>query len=146
VAAIMLGSQLSGRLAGRLSPRRTVSLGFFLMLAAALLNVAQGVLLEPAPLNVVAPLALYVLGMALTMPNLNLMALDCFPRNRGMASAMQSFVQMSFTSLVVGAVVPLVAVAVIPLALAMLALNLSGFLLWQWLKWQEGECDSAVSP
>lgn len=146
VAAIVLGSQLSGRLAGRLSPARTVSLGFGLMLAAALLNVAQGLLLEPATLNVVAPLAFYVLGMALTMPNLNLMALDCFPHNRGMASAMQSFVQMSFTSLVVGAVVPLVATAVIPLALTMLGLNLAGFTLWQWLKRQHGDCDRTDSP
>jgi len=146
VAAITVGSQLSGRLAGRLSPRRTVSLGFSLMLLAAGANVMQGLLLAPATLNVVAPLALYVLGMALTMPNLNLMALDCFPHNRGMASAMQSFVQMTLTSLVVGAVVPLVAVAVTPLALAMLGLNLAGFILWQWLKGREGGCDKAVSP
>lgn len=146
VAAIMLGSQLSGRLAGRLSPVRTVTLGFTLMLLAALLNILQGLLMAPAALNVVAPLALYVLGMALTMPNLNLMALDCFPRNRGMASAMQSFVQMSFTSLIVGAVVPLVVVAVLPMTLAMFGLNLAGFLLWGWLIRREGGCDEAVSP
>jgi DHA1 family bicyclomycin/chloramphenicol resistance-like MFS transporter len=146
VVAIMLGSQLSGRLAGRLSPARTVSLGFALMVMAALLNVAQGLLLAPATFSVVAPLALYVLGMALTMPNLNLMALDCFPHNRGMASAMQSFVQMTFTSLVVGVVVPLVAVSVPALALAMLGLNLGGLLLWLWLKQQHGGCERADSP
>lgn len=146
VAAIMLGSQLSGRLAGRLSPATTVSAGFGLMLLAAVLNVLQGLLLAPATVNVVAPLALYVLGMALTMPNLNLMALDCFPRNRGMASAMQSFVQMTFTGLVVGAVVPLVAHSVLALALTMLGLNFAGFSLWQWLRRQQGECDRAVSP
>ncbi|MFO7593682.1 MAG: multidrug effflux MFS transporter [Pseudomonadota bacterium] len=145
VVAIMAGSQLSGRLAGRLSPKRTVSIGFGLMLAAALINVVQGMLMMPATFNVVAPLALYVLGMALTMPNLNLMALDCFPHNRGMASAMQSFVQMTFTSLVVGAVVPLVAVSVTMLALTMLGLNLAGFLLWQWLKHQHGGCERTDS-
>lgn len=146
VAAMMLGSHFSGRLAGRLSPRRTVSFGFGLMLTAAVLNVTQGIVLPPATLNVVAPLALYVFGMALTMPNLNLMALDCFPKNRGMASAMQSFVQMTATSLVVGLVVPQVAVSVVPLALTMLALNLAGFILWQWLKWQREDCGKAVSP
>jgi len=146
VAAIMLGSHFSGRLAGKLSPRRTVSLGFGLMLTAAVLNVTQGIMLQPATLNVVAPVALYVFGMALVMPNLNLMALDCFPENRGMASAMQSFVQMTATSLVVGLVVPKVAVAVAPLALTMLALNLAGFILWQWLRWQKGACDQTVSP
>lgn len=146
VGAIMLGALFSGRLAGRLSPQRTVSLGFAVMLSAAVLNVAQGIVMAPAIINVVAPLVLYVFGMALTMPNLNLMALDCFPKNRGMASAMQSFVQMTGTSLVVGLVVPQVIVAVAPLALTMLALNLAGFILWQWLKWQKGECDKEVSP
>jgi len=146
VGAIMLGSQLSGRLAGRLSPKRTVSLGFTLMLLAALLNVAQGVLLGPTPFTVVAPLTLYVLGMALTMPNLNLMALDCFPNNRGMASAVQSFVQMSFTALIVGAVVPLVSATLAGMTLTMLGLNLAGYLLWQWLKHQHGACDSTASP
>ncbi|MCW8828495.1 MAG: multidrug effflux MFS transporter [Gammaproteobacteria bacterium] len=146
VAAIVIGSQLSGLLAGRLSPARTVTVGFSLMFVAALLNVLQGFLLEPATLNVVAPPALYVLGMALTMPNLNLMALDCFPKNRGMASAMQSFTQMAFASLVVGAVVPLVAVSVPTLALTMLGLNIAGLLLWQWLKHQHGGCERSDSP
>lgn len=146
VGAIMLGSQLSGRLAGRLSPAATVTTGFVLMLVAAVLNVLQGLLLDPATLNVVAPLALYVLGMALTMPNITLMALECFPRNRGMASAVQSFVQMGFTGLVVGVVVPLVTHSVLTLAAAMLVLNLAGFSLWQWLRGRGVECDEAVSP
>ncbi|MGM0594158.1 MAG: multidrug effflux MFS transporter [Pseudomonadota bacterium] len=146
VAAIMFGSQVSGRLAGRLSPKRTVGLGFSMMLVAALLNVAQAQLLPPTPLWVVAPLVLYVLGMAITMPNLNLMGLDCFPNNRGMAAAMQSFVQMSFTALIVGAVVPLVSGSLQGIALTMLGLNLVGALLWQWLKHQHGACDSEVSP
>jgi DHA1 family bicyclomycin/chloramphenicol resistance-like MFS transporter len=146
VTAMMLGSHLSSRLAGRLSPRRTVNLGFGITLTAALINVVQGILLPPAPLNIVAPLALYVFGMALTMPNLNLMALDCFPKNRGMASAMQSFVQMSGTSLVVGTIVPMVVVSVPPLALTMLALNLGGFILWQWLKWQREGCEEEHAP
>lgn len=145
VGAIMIGSQLSGRLAGRLSPATTVSVGFSLMLLAALLNVLQGALLAPATFNVVAPLALYVLGMALSMPNLSLMALECFPRNRGMASAMQSFVQMAFTGLVAGAVVPLVTQSVLTLAATMLLLNVAGFFLWQWLRYREGLCEEPVS-
>jgi len=130
VAAIMLGSQLSGWLAARLSAQRTVWLGLGLLLAGALLNVVQSLLLHPAPLNVVAPLGLYVLGMTVSMPVINLMALDCFPRNRGMASAMQSFVQMGFTALVVGALVPLVAVKLPYMAFAMFGLGLTGVALW----------------
>jgi len=130
VAAIMLGSQLAGWLAGRLSPEQTVWLGIGTLLTAAVLNVAQSLLLEPSPWNVVGPLGLYVLGMAISMPVLNLMGLDCFPRNRGMASAVQSFVQMSFTAFVVGALVPLTAAALPYMAGLMLLLSLVGLLLW----------------
>ncbi len=141
VAAIMLGSQIAGWLAGRSTPQRTVSVGFGLMVIAALFNLGQALLLPPTPWSVVAPVALYVLGMALTMPNINLMALDCFPHNRGMASAMQSFVQMAFTSLVVGVLVPVVTINLPTMAATMLGLSLVGFLLWQWLKrhdWESG--------
>jgi len=140
VVSMMIGSQLAERLAGRITAVRTVSTAFVLMLIAALANVTQAQFLEPAPLNIVAPLALYVMGMALAMPNLNLMALDCFPQNRGMASAMQSFTQMTFTSLVVGAVVPLVVVAVLPLTLTMLGLNIAALVLWLWLRKHDAKC------
>ena len=90
----------------------------------------QSMLLEPSPFTVVAPLAIYVLGMAVCIPNISLMALDCFPRNRGMASAMQSFVQMAFTALVVGAVVPLVVFTLPAMTIAMAGLCLLGTILW----------------
>lgn len=146
VAAIMLGSQFSGWLAGKYPPQRTVSVGFVLMLLSAIANVVQSLLLPASPLVVVAPVALYVLGMALAMPNINLMALDCFPHNRGMASAMQSFVQMTFTSLVVGAVVPLTAASLASMTSAMLVLCLTGFVLWQWLKRHDWESGHTVTP
>jgi len=130
VAAIMLGSQLAGWLAGRLSLERTVWLGLALLLLASFLNAGQSLLLTPSTLHVIAPLALYVLGMAVSMPNINLMALDCFPRNRGMASAMQSFVQMGFTALVVGALVPVLTDALPHMAFAMLGLSMLGLVIW----------------
>ncbi|OIO70141.1 MAG: Bcr/CflA family drug resistance efflux transporter [Zetaproteobacteria bacterium CG1_02_53_45] len=130
VAAIMVGSQLAGWLATRLSPERTVWLGMGILMLASLLNMLQSLFLAPTPLTVVAPLGLYVLGMAVSMPNINLMGLDCFPRNRGMASAVQSFVQMGFTALVVGTLVPLVSVALPYMTFAMFGLSLSGMLLW----------------
>ncbi len=146
VAAIMFGSQVSGWLAGRVSPQRTVGFGFGLMLVAALLNVLQATLLSATPLTVVAPVALYVLGMALSMPNINLMALDCFPNNRGMASAMQSFVQMTFTALVVGVLVPLVSSDLPTMTATMLGLSLMGVILWQWLKKHDWESGHIASP
>jgi len=130
VAAIMAGAQLSGWLAGKLSPGRTVWLGFALMLIGAVVNVVLSVVVAPSVFAVIAPVACYLLGMSITMPNISLMALDCFPRNRGMASALQSFVQMGFTALVVGAVVPWVATTLLGMSISMLLLGLAGILLW----------------
>lgn len=130
VAAIMVGSQISGWLAGKLSAERTVWLGFALMMTSSLVNIMLSTLLTPSPVRVIAPVACYLLGMAITIPNISLMALDCFPRNRGMASALQSFVQMGFTALVVGAVVPWVATSLTGMAISMLLLGVAGVFLW----------------
>lgn len=130
VAAIMVGSQISSWLAGKLSPESTVWLGCALMFLSSLVNALQSVLLTPSTIGVIAPVVGYLLGMALTIPNISLMAIDCFPRNRGMASALQSFVQMGFTALVVGAVVPWVATTLFGMAFSMLLLGMIGILLW----------------
>jgi len=134
VAAIMVGSHIAGKLAGRLRPRATVRLGLAVMLTAAVINLLASLFIEPHSLAVVAPITLYALGMAISMPNMSLLALDCFPDRRGMASALQSFVQMSFTALVVGALVPLLVAALPDMALAMLALFSLGAGLWIWLE------------
>jgi DHA1 family bicyclomycin/chloramphenicol resistance-like MFS transporter len=130
VGGVMLGSFTAGRLAGRLSPARTVGLGFVIMVTAALANLLQALLLAPDSLNVIAPAAFYLMGMAIAMPNLSLMGLECFPANRGMASAMQSFTQMGVAALVVGLIAPWVSVSVPYLAMAMLLLNAAALLLW----------------
>ncbi|MDH5785992.1 MAG: multidrug effflux MFS transporter, partial [Chromatiales bacterium] len=91
VGGVVVGSQLAGWLASRLTSEQTIRMGFVLMLAAACLNVMQGAWLPAAILNVIAPPTIYVIGMSMAMPNITLAALDCFPHNRGMASALQSF-------------------------------------------------------
>ncbi|MEN8170321.1 MAG: multidrug effflux MFS transporter [Pseudomonadota bacterium] len=132
VGGVMLGSFIAGRLAGYVSSSRTVGIGFVVMMTASIFNLLQAHLMAPAPLNVIVPAAFYLMGMAIAMPNLSLMGLDCFPHNRGMASAMQSFTQMGMTALVVGLIVPWVAVEVPYLALTMLLLNGAALVLWWW--------------
>ncbi len=130
VGGVMLGSFTAGRLAGRLPPARTVAVGFVIMVTAGLANLLQAMLMTPAPLNVIAPAALYLMGMAIAMPNLSLMGLECFPANRGMASAMQSFIQMGVAALVVGLIAPWVVPHLPWLALTMMGLNGVALLLW----------------
>ena len=130
VGGLMLGAFSSGRLAHRRSADRTVSEAFAVMAVAALMNVLQAHWLAPAPWNVVGPLVLYAFGAALAMPGVTVMALDCFPRQRGMASAMQGFVQMVTMAVVSGAIVPLVVGSIPDFAHGQLALFCLALLLW----------------
>jgi len=136
VAGLMIGSFLSGRSAGYITPRKGILIGYGFMLAAGVLNVAQSLWLSPAPWNVLAPLVIYAFAVSFSMPSLTLLALDCFPRQRGMASAVQSFLQMSFNALVAGMLVPFLSRQVWTLAVGMLALTTLGFVVWVWQEWR----------
>jgi DHA1 family bicyclomycin/chloramphenicol resistance-like MFS transporter len=48
----------------------------------------------------VLPLFVYTLGMALSLPSLTILGLDLFPKQRGLASSCQSFIQSSCNALV----------------------------------------------
>lgn len=121
VAGMMAGSWLSGRLAGTASPLRMLSLGYALMLCAALANVLLNAMLTPRLPWPVLPIALYNVGQALAMPVLTLLALDLFPRRRGMVSSCQGFVQSSVNAAVAGLIAPLAWASTLGLALGMSA-------------------------
>jgi len=135
VAGLMCGSFLSGRSAGRLSPRNGIFISYGVMLTAGLLNVAQALWLPASPWNVLGPLVLYAFAVAFSMPSLTLLALDCFPRQRGMAAAVQSFLQMIFNAVVAGILVPLLSGQIVTLASGMLLLTLAGLTVWAWQEW-----------
>lgn len=130
VAGVMLGSILSGRLAGRITTARLLWAGFAIMLLAAVINMMQARLLPVLPFSVIAPVVLYALGMALTMPALSLLGLDQLPSHRGLASSLQSFIQMGTNAMVAGLVAPALFDTVEKLATGMLIFNITGLLLF----------------
>jgi MFS transporter, DHA1 family, multidrug resistance protein len=87
------GAWLSGRLAGRMTPVRTMAWGFAIMGLAAAGNLLFHLLHAPALPWSVVPLFFFVLGAALCYPSLTLLALDLFPAQRGLAASCQSFAQ-----------------------------------------------------
>jgi DHA1 family bicyclomycin/chloramphenicol resistance-like MFS transporter len=131
VAGMMVGTFLSGRLAGRLSHAHAVDLGYGLMLAAALSNLLLAFTVAPNTFTVIAPAALYASGMALAMPNLSLLALDLFPTHRGTSSAVQAFGQTTFNAGVAGLLAPFLSRQLAWMASGMLGLCLTGFVLWR---------------
>ena len=100
------GSAVSARLAGRLSPARTVGVSVATMLAAAACNVAVSTLLSPGLPQSVLPIMLHTFGMAIGLPCLTLLALDHFPEHRGLASSCQSFLQMLVSAVCAGVAAP----------------------------------------
>ena len=130
IAGVMLGAFLSGRLAGKASPQRTVKIAYGMMFSAAALNLAYSGFFEPALPWTVLPVMLYSMGMALAMPSVTLLALDLFPHNRGMAASLQGFEQSFLSGIVAGFVSPLLSHAALALAGGMTGLLLLGWLAW----------------
>lgn len=126
MSGMLLGSWLSGQLAGKRTLMQTIALGYSLMGAAALANLAINVSLPPALPWSVAPLFFYTMGMALSMPCLSLLALDPFPTQRGLAASCQTFLQSGANSLGAGVIVPLLWASTVSMASGMAGLLLLG--------------------
>lgn len=106
VAGLMLGAYLSSRLAHRWPTHHTINLGFVVMLCATLLNITHMSFFASNVYTVIIPLIIYAFGIAVVMPALSVLALDCFPQHRGTATSTQSFLQMSTNAAVASFAVP----------------------------------------
>jgi DHA1 family bicyclomycin/chloramphenicol resistance-like MFS transporter len=134
IGGIMGGAWLSGRLAGRIAPRRQIRHGFVIMLAVSLVNVALNLVFEPAAWWALWPIAIFAFGWALMVPVVTLMVLDLAPDRRGMASSVQAFVGSMANGLVAGAIAPLVMHSTVALACASTAMLSIGIVAWLWVK------------
>lgn len=130
IAGIILGSFVSGRLAGRLTPAATVFVGYAFMAAAALFNTlyhAEHAATLPVS---VLPIFVYTLGLGIVMPSITLLVLDLMPQRRGLASAFIGFSQSGFSALLAGVVSHQVYESAYTLALCELVLVSGAFLCW----------------
>lgn len=130
IAGIMTGAFASGRLAGRVPPRRQIRWGFAIMLGTSVLNVVLNLLFTPHPAWALLPVAVYSFGWALMVPVVTLMVLDLAPDRRGMASSLQACVGSLANGVVAGVLAPLVMHSTQALAITSLGLMLVGLLAW----------------
>ena len=119
MGGLVFGAWLSGRLAGKFSPRKTVAYGYALMGLAALINIALNLALPPGLAWSILPMPLYTLGMSLTMPSMTLLALELFPAQRGLAASCQMFIQSMHNSLIAGVIAPIAWQSTLTLAATM---------------------------
>lgn len=119
MGGLVFGAWLSGRLAGKFSPHKTVAYGYALMGLAALINIALNLALPPGLPWSILPMPLYTLGMSLTMPSMTLLALELFPAQRGLAASCQMFIQSMHNSLIAGIIAPIAWQSTLTLAATM---------------------------
>lgn len=134
VSGVMGGAWVSGRLAGRVTPRAQVRWGYRLMMGVSVVNVALAAWLPPHPAWSMLPVALYAAGWSMMTPVVTLLLLDLMPDRRGMASSVQSSLGSAVNAAVAGLLVPLVMDSPLALAVASLLLGATGLVGWTWVK------------
>jgi DHA1 family bicyclomycin/chloramphenicol resistance-like MFS transporter len=139
ISGIMAGAYVSGRMAGKVTPKRQIRYGFLIMLGIALLNVLANALFKAHVTWAMLPVAIFSFGWAMMVPVITLLVLDLHPARRGMASSLQAFIGSSANGLVAGVISPLVMHSTLALAVASLAMLCVGLLSWLWLhrRWPE---------
>jgi DHA1 family bicyclomycin/chloramphenicol resistance-like MFS transporter len=130
ISGVIAGAYLSGRMAGKVTPRRTVRYGYTVMLAAATFNVVYHLVYPPALPWTVLPVMFYTIGMAMVAPSLTLVLLDLFPDNRGLSASLQAAQQSFFSGLAAGLLSPYLSGTGLGLALGMATLLASGYACW----------------
>ncbi len=139
IIGIMGGAWGSGRMAGRLPPKRQIRYGFLIMVVIAVVNLLANLLFKAHVLWALLPIAIFAFGWALMVPVITLLVLDLHPERRGMASSLQAFIGASANGLVAGLVAPLVMHSTVALAAVSLAMLSVGLLAWVGLhrRWPE---------
>jgi DHA1 family bicyclomycin/chloramphenicol resistance-like MFS transporter len=139
ISGIMWGAWLSGRLAGKIAPKRQIRHGFVIMLLTSVLNLLANLLFPAHASWALLPIAVFAFGWALMVPVVTLLVLDLYPARRGMASSLQAFVGSVANGTVAGVLVPLVMHSTVLMALSSLLMMGVGLASWVYLhhRWPE---------
>ena len=131
VTAMMCGSWLTGRLAGRFAPQSFLNAGFAISTAGALSALVVEISGLPSlPFVLVGPM-LTGLGISLVFPLVTLVLLEVRPAHRGTLSTLQAFASTLLNAVVSGALVPLVAGRLETISQAALGFSLAGWAWWR---------------
>jgi len=139
IGGIMLGAWASGRMAGKVAPKRQIRDGFVIMLATSIVNVVANALFTPHAAWALWPLAVFAFGWALMVPVVTLLVLDLHPERRGMASSLQAVIGSTANGIVAGMIAPLVMHSTLALAGTSILMLGIGLVAWIWLhrRWPE---------
>lgn len=116
---MVLGSMAAIRLSHKYLPYATIRIAFTISAIAAILNLAANILLPTMIATRIPQLAIHTFAQSIAFPALTLLALDMFPKRRGMAASCQGFIQTLIMGLSAGLVVPYLWDSMLHLAMAM---------------------------
>jgi DHA1 family bicyclomycin/chloramphenicol resistance-like MFS transporter len=133
IGGIMLGARASGRMAGKVTPKRQIRDGFLIMLVTSVVNVVANLLFTPHVGWALIPLGVFSFGWALMVPVVTLLVLDLHPERRGMASSLQAVIGSTANAIVAGVIAPLVMHSTIGLSLTSISMLMVGLIAWIWL-------------
>ncbi|MGJ7484164.1 multidrug effflux MFS transporter [Variovorax sp. LT2P21] len=139
IGGIMSGAWVSGRMAGKVAPKRQIRHGFLIMLLVSVVNVAANALFPPHPAWSMLPVGIFAFGWALMVPVITLLVLDLHPERRGMASSLQAVIGSTANGLVAGVIAPLVMHSTLALAVTSILMMGIGLVAWVGLhrRWPE---------
>ena len=134
IGGIMCGAWVSGRMAGRLAPKRQIKYGFVIMLLIGLINLVANLMFKAHAAWALLPLAIFSFGWAMMVPVVTLLVLDLHPTRRGMASSLQAFIAATANGLVAGVIAPLVMHSTVYMAATSLLMMGVGLLAWVFVR------------
>jgi DHA1 family bicyclomycin/chloramphenicol resistance-like MFS transporter len=134
ITGIMGGALVSGRLAGKVLPKRQIRMGFIVMLLSAVVNLVANWLFKANAGWALIPMTVFAFGWAMMVPVVTLLVLDLHPERRGMASSLQMFVGSTANGIVAGVIAPLVMHSTVALATASLLMMGLGLCAWFYIR------------
>jgi DHA1 family bicyclomycin/chloramphenicol resistance-like MFS transporter len=139
ISGIMGGAWVSGRAAGKISPKRQIRNGFVIMLIIGVINLGANLLFKAHVSWALFPIGIFAFGWAMMVPVITLLVLDLHPERRGMASSMQMCIGSTANGLVAGVISPLVMHSTVALATASLVMMSVGLGAWFYIRhrWPE---------
>ncbi len=119
ISGMVCGSMINSRFAERIHPTVMIRAGLSILAFGALLNVLYNSFFIAAVPWAVLPIFVYAVGMSMALPGMTVITLNTFPKMLGLASSLQSAVQMLIFAVVSGFVAPLLFETALLLALGM---------------------------
>ena len=144
IGGIMCGAWVSGRMAGRLAPKRQIKYGFVIMLLIGVINLVANWMFKAHAAWALLPLAIFSFGWAMMVPVVTLLVLDLHPSRRGMASSLQAFIASIANGLVAGVIAPLVMHSTVFMAATSLIMMGIGLLAWVFVRKRWPDIGQAV--